>query len=220
MPIAFVLTLFYTEFMETKKIKKLYTYTSIFILFMAVGVTGYFVKIGLEKKNQSPAPALTPPQEEDKKESLGAGNQVASEYQLLIPKISLDAPIIPDVDGKNKANYNKALENGVAQMKGSALPGKNGNSFIFGHSSYYSDEPGAYKEVFAKLNELNPGDVFEVRTKQARYVYSITDKRIVMPNDVEVAAQNTALKQMTLMTCWPLGTTEKRLVVVGELLPS
>lgn len=44
----------------------------------------------------------------------------------------------------------------------------------------------------------------------------MTDKRVVASSDVEVADQNYRLKQITLMTCWPINSTAKRLIVVGE----
>ena len=190
-------------------------FSAIIILGAAVLVSAYFVYVGLQSKNTIAVDDIVPtqipnptPQSVSKSES----------HQLLIEKINVSVPIIINTDGNNKEEYDKALENGIAHLKGSALPGKNGNVFIFGHSSYYPEKPGNYKQVFAKLNDLVPGDIFEIQSVDARYIYKILNKKIVEPNDVSVANQNNALKQITLMTCWPVGSTAQRLVVVGELV--
>lgn len=140
-----------------------------------------------------------------------------SNYVLNIPKLNLSAPIIINVDGNNKDAYNKALEGGVAHLLGSALPGKAGNPFIFGHSSYYAWKPGDYKQVFKNLNDLETGDDIAITTNLATYNYKVVDKEIVQPDDVSVANQNYSEKKLTLMTCWPVGSDAERLVVIGFL---
>lgn len=200
-------------------VKKVYTVAAVIILLLAVVVSGWFIYLGFKNKSE-PSQQVTSTRSNQSSQNIVKNQKPATNnsYNLIISKIGVTAPIITGVDGNNKDTYNKALEDGVAQLQGSALPGKNGNSFVFGHSSYYAEKPGNYKEVFAKLNDLNPGDQFEVQNESARYVYKITDKKVVESNDVTVAAQNLAIKQMTLMTCWPVGTTKQRLVVVGELI--
>lgn len=210
--------LFYTIVMTLRRIKKIYKISAVAILLLALLITGYFVKLGLDEKSKQ-IPEVQSSQQSSLQSSANDANLLEG-YNLLIPKISVTAPIIINVDGNNKDEYNKALENGVAQLKGSALPGRNGNAFVFGHSSYLADKPGNYKEIFKNMNDLNPGDLFEVQSKSARYVYRITNKKVVEPNDVSVAEQNVSIKQMTLMTCWPVGTTKQRMIVVGELVES
>lgn len=62
-------------------------------------------------------------------------------------------PIIINTPGSNEKAYLKALQNGVAHYKGTLIPGSEaGNSFIFGHSSYYTNVAGQYKDVFENLN--------------------------------------------------------------------
>ena len=71
--------------------------------------------------------------------------KVEENFVLNIEKLKITAPIILNVNGNNKETYNKALEGGVAHLTDSALPGKLGNTFIFGHSSFYAWKPGNYK---------------------------------------------------------------------------
>lgn len=143
-----------------------------------------------------------------------------SGYVLKIDKINLSAPIIINVDGNNKETYNQALEGGVAHLLGSALPGKEGNPFIFGHSSYYAWKPGGYKEIFKNLNDVEVGDTVVISSNLYNYLYEVSDKKIVSPNEVSVADQNYKEKKITLMTCWPIGQDTERLVIVALLQES
>jgi len=67
------------------------------------------------------------------------------------------------------------------------------------------------------LNELDVGDEIIVFFKQKKFVYAVKEKIIVKPGHVSSLAGDDAMKRMTLMTCWPLGTTLNRLLVVTEL---
>ena len=138
-------------------------------------------------------------------------------YTLNIEKLGLSAPIILDIDGNNKEQYMKALENGVAQMAKTALPGEIGNTVIFGHSSYYRNKPGNYKTIFAKLNDLARGDKISVTTPDKNLTYNVSEVKIVAPEDLSVVDQESPSSKLTLLTCWPPKTTEQRLVVVANL---
>lgn len=138
-------------------------------------------------------------------------------YTLEVSQLNLSAPIILNVDGNNKAAYLAALVNGVAQMSSTALPGEAGNTVIFGHSSYYDNQPGNYKKVFSHLNQLKAGSTINIKSGEQSLNYSVIDNKIVSPSDVSVLAQDKTKKLLTLITCWPPGTIEKRLVVTASL---
>lgn len=131
---------------------------------------------------------------------------------LFIPKISVDAPISWNI---NSDDTLPALEKGVAQYAGTALPGQVGNLFISGHSSYYWWKDGSYKEIFALLDKLEKGDKIYVTYEKKVYVYQVTDKKIVKPTNVEVLDQ-TNTKTLSLMTCFPVGTNINRLIVTAK----
>jgi len=73
------------------------------------------------------------------------------------------------------------LEKGIIKYPGSADPGTEGNSFIFGHSSNYPWAKGDYNNAFALLNELNAGDEIIVFFKQKKYTYVVREKNVVKP---------------------------------------
>ena len=144
-------------------------------------------------------------------------NITYQDFHLLIPKIKVDVPIIAGVNGQNKNAYFKALENGVAQLQGSSLPGEGSNIFIFGHSSFYAKSPGNYKEIFRNLENLAEGDEIIVWYKNKEYRYKVTETKIVKPSQVDVL-KPTKNEQLTLMTCVPPGTTINRLIVIAQPL--
>lgn len=137
------------------------------------------------------------------------------DFQLIIPKLSINAPIILDVDGGNKEEYLNSLQNGIAHFKGTSKPGGGSNVFIFGHSSYYAWDSGNYKTIFISLNDLNEGDDISVWYEKKEYKYKVVEKKTVDPDEISVL-NPTKTEQLTLMTCWPPGTTAKRLIVVAK----
>lgn len=202
-----------------KKARKIYKLVSLILLIICIIITAFFIVKGLKIKNLNQSGQQLNGEKSDKNSadnSENLNNQM--QYNLIIDNLEISTPVIMNVDGNNSDEYNHALENGVAHLKGSALFGKPGNVFIFGHSSHQIESSGNYKEIFAKLGEMKNGDIVEIQGQEARYKYSVKNKVVVEPNDVSVASQNFNLKQLTLMTCWPIGTTEKRLVVISELL--
>lgn len=143
-------------------------------------------------------------------------NKNLGDFYLLMPKIDVEVPVVADVDGADKNAYFKALEGGVAQMKSTAKPGEGSNIFIFGHSSFYATSPGNFKEVFKNLNQLKNGDEITIGYNKKKYQYIVTETKTVDPNDISITSHSEQ-EQLTLMTCWPPGTIEKRYVVIAEL---
>lgn len=139
---------------------------------------------------------------------------VGPENVLIIPKINVRVPII-FTNTLNETEILKSLENGVVHYAGTANPGENGNSVFFGHSSNDWWEPGNYKFVFVLLEKMVPGDTYEVHYQSRKYVYKITQTKIVAPNDLSVLAQ-TPNPTSTLITCTPPGTSWRRFIVYAE----
>jgi len=125
------------------------------------------------------------------------------------------APILENVDGTEKAIYNKALQSGVAHYKGTALPEQNSNIFIFGHSSSVLGI-GPYANIFANLNELDKGDTIVIYYKEQEFHYIVFEKKIIGNDDLSVL-EPTKKEQLTLMTCWPIGSKAKRLIIKSYL---
>ena len=146
------------------------------------------------------------------------------EDRLIVPKLGINVPIVrPSMEALMKEDWitfendiQVALKDGVVHYPGSARPGQAGNFFLTGHSSYYPWDDGRYKNVFARLGELDLGDTYTVYYGGDRHTYRIVKKYEVKPNDVSVLDQPTSQRLATLMTCTPIGTTLRRLIVLAE----
>ncbi len=145
------------------------------------------------------------------------------ENRLIIPKLKLNVPIvIPEVEALVAEDWKKleediqgALQDGVVHYPGTARPGKPGNFFVTGHSSYYPWAPGEYKSVFARLHDLNVGDEYWVFYNGDRHRYVIQSEKEIKPSDVSVLDQPIDKRISTLMTCTPVGTTLRRLILTA-----
>lgn len=135
------------------------------------------------------------------------------EFGLKIDKLNIIVPVVKNVDGSDKAAYEKALKGGVAHFKGTTLPGEKGNIFIFGHSS--AEVKSDYSKVFVSLNDLEKDDEIVVYYQNEEHKYKIKEKKIVEATDLSVLEKGKK-EILTLMTCWPIGTKEKRLIVRAE----
>jgi len=148
--------------------------------------------------------------------SQNKGEKIPEENTLVIDKIGVNAPVV-EVANSDENVIQKGLEAGVVHYPGTANPGEVGNYFILGHSSDYVWRAGGYKEVFALLGKLANGDMIKIYFQGKEYSYQIFEKIIVSENAVQIL-EPTDEPIISLMTCWPIGTPLKRLVVRGKLV--
>lgn len=134
-------------------------------------------------------------------------------FSIVIPKIAANAKILANVDPADEKIYLPALQKGVAHAQGTVFPGEGGHIFLFAHSTDYFWNVGAYNAVFYLLGKLEKGDEVNIFYKGQRFVYKVIDKKIVDPNQVEYLTRKSNKEFLTLQTCWPPGTTLKRLLV-------
>jgi len=146
------------------------------------------------------------------------------ENRLIIAKLNLNVPIaIPAFEALLREDWTQvetdiqsALEQGVVHYPGTAKPGQAGNFFITGHSSYYPWAPGKYKTVFARLHDLAIGDEYWVYYGGDKHRYVVENIEEVKPANVDVLDQPVNRRMSTLMTCSPVGTTLRRLIITAE----
>lgn len=144
-----------------------------------------------------------------------------SDNRLVIPRIGKNVPLITVPRHRNwqklENTIQKGLQNGVVVHPVSADPGNFGNFFLTGHSSYYTWDKGRYKDVFALLHEVKVNDIVEIYWEGKKYTYKMEEKKVVKPTAVEILEQPDDRKEITLMTCTPIGTNKNRLILVGRL---
>lgn len=146
-----------------------------------------------------------------------------SDNRIIIPRIDQNIPIVRisseslirrDWDALED-EMQEALKDGIVHYPGTSLPGETGNVVITGHSSYFPWDPGRFKDVFALLEDVVEGDKIVIYYDQDKYIYEVTGIEIVLPEDIEILKQ-TPKDKLTLITCWPVGTNLKRLVVSAK----
>lgn len=158
-------------------------------------------QVTLKRKN-TPKNALTP---------------IDESFGIVIPKIGANAKVVPNVNYTNEKEYQWQLTKGVAHAKGTALPGDWGNTFIFAHSAGNFYDANRYNAIFYLLNKLEKGDKIYVFYNKKKFIYKMTSRKIVEATDVQYLLGDSRKQTVTLMTCWPAGTTLKRLLIIGEM---
>ncbi|MBX6334559.1 class D sortase [Candidatus Saccharibacteria bacterium] len=135
--------------------------------------------------------------------------------RIVIPAIEVDAPVIFDEPSTVEWKVQLALRRGVVHYGTTGMPGQSGNMVLVGHSSGAPWAPGDYKWVFTLLDKLEKGDEIKVSYQGIDYIYRVTRKQVVKPEDLTVLDQ-TAQPMLSLITCTPVGTSKNRLVVQAE----
>lgn len=142
------------------------------------------------------------------------GGPAIPENSIRIDAIDVSAPILWDIQNKPK-EVADGLSKGVIHIQGTSKPGESGNVFITGHSSNYPWAKGNYNDIFALLEKLVAGDKIQVRYQEKNYFYTVKELKVVSPDEISVM-QQTSDNRLTLMTCVPIGTNLRRLIVTAQ----
>ena len=131
---------------------------------------------------------------------------------LTIEEIGIyDAPVF-DSDGPD------ALANGIAHVPGTSWPWSptpQRNVYLAGHRMGYR---GTWSRMlFYNLDELEEGDRVVLRDRSGRaYEYRVSEVLVADPTDAWVMGQVRGRDMVSLQTCTPLYTFEKRLIVRAD----
>ena len=158
-----------------------------------------------------------------------AGPPVTGEAnRIVIPKISLDAPMV-DVGWKVVERGNQRItewetaDNAAGRLINSAKPGEQGNVVLSGHHNTKG-------EVFRAISDgkLAVGDfiyLYDGQGNRVTYVVNEVTKPLLevgaseeqrLANARYIQPTNDA--RVTLVTCWPYYTNTHRVIVVGQLV--
>lgn len=133
---------------------------------------------------------------------------------ITVPKIHAQAPLYFNIDPYNETLYRNVLKKGVAQAKGSSLPGQKGSVFIFAHSSGNPFEVTRFNTIFLRLGELKKNDEILIKKDNRIYKYLVIETKVVWPTETKYLKQTK--DQLIVQTCWPIGTSFKRLLVFAK----
>lgn len=129
-----------------------------------------------------------------------------TQKRLQIPSILVDGEVLT-------GDSPSLLDQGIWHRPGTSTPDQGGNSVFVAHRFQYTSGPN----TFYHLEKVTLGEIITVVWEGIVYEYKISDIQIVGPNEMWVET-NTSEPIVTLYTCTPLWTAEKRLVVRGELV--
>jgi sortase A len=141
------------------------------------------------------------------------GDGGAGTVTLTVPKLGLE-----DVAVATGASQKELDREGIIHLQGTGVPWQEGsNTFIVGHALGFMYTRVPY--VFYELEKLEPGDEIIAEDPNGQeYVFRVYDRMTVRPADYWVTYPEDGRTIISLQTCIPAPTFEKRLVVRGELV--
>lgn len=137
-------------------------------------------------------------------------------YSLYIPKIRAISQVIANVPVADEKAYLEALKQGVAEAAGLSHPGQPGTTYLFAHSTDSPLNYARYNAVFYLLNKLEVGDWVEVMYQGKLHRYKVAEVQVLEANDTRYLTTGNSDEILVLQTCYPPGTSWKRLVVVAR----
>lgn len=129
--------------------------------------------------------------------------QAPVENRLVIPHIDVDGEV---VEGAGVA----ALEKGIWRRPKTSTPNAGGNTVLVAHRFLYRNGPN----TFYNLDKMQVGDSFTLWWEGKKYEYIVGQVYETEPTDLAIEAATTE-PRLTLYTCTPLFTADRRLVVVA-----
>ncbi len=143
--------------------------------------------------------------------------------KITIPSISIDSAVvpvgwnmIPGKDGQNSSQW-KVAEYAAGHHEGTANPGQVGNVVISGHDDWKG-------EVFKNLHNVKRGDEIHIYTDEREFLYIVQDTKLVLEDGATDAQKRdnarymdpTPDQRLTLITCYPYGIDDHRLIVIAK----
>ncbi len=163
-------------------------------------------------------------QEEERKKQ-EESNNIASQpvilpMQLEIPSVGKILPVsnpnTTDIDA-----LDRELLTSVVRYPGSGTLGKDGNMFIFGHSTAYKTVRNPMFKAFNDLKDLEEGNVIKLISNGREYVYAVSGKKHEKASNVTVEfGTEPGVKRLTLSTCDSFGAKSDRWIITADFVGS
>jgi LPXTG-site transpeptidase (sortase) family protein len=180
-----------------------------------------------------PAPEPAPVIEEVVRENVQAAAPTELEqwelkraWSIAVPALGIRAPVmLPSLKYWSSQAWELmeeqmqvGLNHGTVAYPHSSGPGGNGSLIIAGHSSppTLSAEQSIYGDVFARLPEIEVGQEITITTNASPITYRVEEKMIVSPKVTSILEQQTDDSILKLITCYPVGTTTSRMIIIAK----
>jgi sortase A len=152
------------------------------------------------QNDYNPAVAVKPAQSKAKITFPTFGEKFAD---IVIDKAQINVPVF-------HGDSEEQLLKGVGHFNGSRFPGEGSNVVLAGHRN----------SVFKGLKDVLVGDTIVLNTTYGKYVYKISEIKIIKANDNSIV-QPMSSEKLTLYTCYPfnyIGNAPNRYVVISDLV--
>ena len=138
---------------------------------------------------------------------------LSKKLKLTVPRLGLK-----DVKVGDSPDQSYLDREGIMHLSGTGFPHQKGsNTYIAGHAIGYAESRVTY--AFQDLEEMRNGDRVTVRDASGEtYEYRVYESMVVDPDDVWVTKPIEGKKVITLQTCWPEPSFEKRLIVRAAIV--
>ena len=167
-------------------------------------------------------------------EELAEGNAQDLNYnilpptnRLIIPDLNINVPLVnTESNGRvdfSQENFDDELTKGVVKYPTTPTPWSKGNTLIFGHTSTEWWKKNEYGVVFRNIPKLKAGQRFQVVWNGQLTTYEMVERKVVLPKHVEDYYHEFSDKgesYLTLMGCYPIGTADKRMMIVAKKIPN
>ncbi|MFH1444781.1 MAG: sortase [Candidatus Peregrinibacteria bacterium] len=152
--------------------------------------------------------------------------EIQESYNLSIPSLSIRASVfLPSRrhwDVRDWETLERQMQvgllYGVVAYPHAAEPGERGTIVIAGHSSPPNDRARAsrFGTVFASLPTISLGEQIVLRTSHESVTYTVVDTMIVPAGDTTILLSQQDESVLKLITCYPIGSTKDRFVVIAK----
>ncbi len=126
-------------------------------------------------------------------------------------KLKIDSA---DIDGRVvDGDDATSMDRGFWYYPTSSPPGERGNTVIIGHRFLHIPPR---TDTFFNLDKVGVGDTIKIEQKNDKYTYTVVQTLVVDKSNTSIL-EDTNDYRITLVTCEPLWSSEKRLIVVGKM---
>lgn len=154
-------------------------------------------------------------------ESLAASVALALPEDVMrveIPAVGINVTV-KNPDTTDVEALDEALLTGAVRYPTSAKLGQEGNTILFGHSSYLPIVNNKAYKAFNEIQNLEKGDRITVYGESTAYVYAVTQVASADAEDAAIPLTKTG-HTLTLATCDSFGKKTARFIVTADLVES
>ncbi|WEV46612.1 class C sortase [Bifidobacterium sp. ESL0690] len=123
---------------------------------------------------------------------------------VIVPKIAVDLPIYHGTSVET-------MDIGAGHMYGTSLPAGGSST----HTVLVSHNGLTRSLLFTRLDEMKKGDAFYIHVPGRKMGYRVDRISVIRPDDTSKLKIEAGADRATLMTCFPYGVNDHRLLVQG-----